>query len=171
MKMARIFLAFIVFFSLAILPLAFSQTADKSFSINYNSAGLCIIEVRGGSLHHVWHVLKVFEEKEPAVVRQDLKSYDRYEARIRLTHRELDFFQDWLTEHKINRFNSIYASASKGRSYAAAFETSLSVTRYGKNHTISWSSDSEIPEDLKRAVDKLIKICEEMQKSRQKQAF
>ena len=61
--MARIFLAFIVFFSLAILPLAFSQTADKSFSINYNSAGLRIIEVRGGSLHHVWHVLKVFEEK------------------------------------------------------------------------------------------------------------
>jgi hypothetical protein len=154
-----------IFCLLTASPQADAQKAVESFFIRYNHAGLRAIEVKDGQLHHVWHSLRQFGDGEPMVMRQDLSSYDRYEAHIWLTQQELKRFYDWITEYKIFRFEPTYASVSEGRSYAAAFKTSLAVIQGNKSYTISWVGDSQIPDRLQKTVNYLIGICEEVQRT------
>jgi hypothetical protein len=152
-------------------PHAHSQGGSESFSIRYNHAGLYKIEVKDGQLHHVWHSLRHFREGEPMVMRQDLNSYDRYEAHIWLSQQEMKRFQGWIAKHKVFRFKPFYESASENRSYGAAFKTSLTVIQEAKTHSIEWTGDSKIPVRLEKAVDQLIKLCEEVQKTRKEKGL
>jgi hypothetical protein len=142
------------------------QEVTKPFSIHYNHAGLSMIVVKDGQLHHTWHSPRHFGEGEPMVMRQDLSSYDRYEAHIWLTQQEMKLFQDWIAEHKVFLFKPFYESASEGRSYGAAFKTTLTVTQGAKTHAISWTGDSKIPDQLQGAISKLTKLCEKVQQTR-----
>jgi hypothetical protein len=148
------------------IPHVHSQQANESFSIQYNHAGLRKIAIKDGQLHHVWHSLRQFGEGEPVVMRQNLSSYDRYEAHIWLTHQELKRFQDWIAEHKVFQFKPVYKPPTELRTYGVAFKTSISVTQGDKSHSIEWTGDSKIPDRLEKAVDQLVKLCEEVQTSR-----
>ena len=143
-----------------------SQEASEPFSIHYNHAGLRKIEVRDGQLHYIWHALRHFRKGEPMVLRQDLSSYDRYEAHIWLSQQEMKRFQDWIAEYKVFQFKSVYKPPTELRTYGVVFKTSISVTQVDKIHAIEWTGDSEIPARLEKAVDQLIKLCEEVQKTR-----
>jgi hypothetical protein len=166
MQRAVCILVFLISCFLISLPSVHSQKGVASFSIQYNHAGLRMIEVKDGQLHYVWHSLRQFGEGEPMVMRQDLSSYDRYEAHLWLTQQELKRFQDWIAEHKVFRFKPVYKPPTELRTYGVAFKTSISVTQGDKTHSIEWTGDSKIPDRLEKAVDQLVKLCEEVQTSR-----
>lgn len=166
MQRIVVILVLVIFCFLMAIPHIHSQQASESFSIQYNHAGLRKIEIKDGQLHHVWHFLRHFTEGEQMVMRQDLSSYDRYEAHIWLTQQELKRFQDWIAEQKIFRFKPVYKPPTELRTYGVAFKTSIFVTQADKTHSIEWTGDSEVPDRLKKAVDQLIKLCEEVQKNR-----
>lgn len=166
MKRTVHILILVIISLLTAVPFIHSQEESKPFSIQYNHAGLRKIEVKDGQLHYVWHSLRHFGEGEPMVMRQDLSSYDRYEAHIWLTQQELKRFQDWIAEHKVFQFKSVYKPPTELRTYGVAFKTFISVTQADKTHSIEWTGDSNIPDRLKKAVDQLIMLCEEVQKTR-----
>ncbi|OGP89904.1 MAG: hypothetical protein A2031_06710 [Deltaproteobacteria bacterium RBG_19FT_COMBO_43_11] len=169
MKKVSVILILVASFFLAVFLNADAQVAKESFSIHYNHAGLRTIEVKEGQLHYVWHSSRIFGEGEPQVMRQDMKTYDRYEAHIWLTQQDLVVFQNWIAEYNVFKINTAYPSASGNKSFAAAFTTSLSVAQEGKAHSVSWAGDSVIPVGLKKAVEKLTRICEETLKTRRKE--
>jgi hypothetical protein len=166
MQRAVCILIFVISCFLISLPHAHSQELSQAFSIRYNRAGLRMIEVKDGQLHHVWHSLRQFGEGEAVVMRQDLSSYDRYEAHIWLTQQEMKRFQDWIAEHKVFQFKPVYKPPTKLRTYGVAFKTTVSVTEGDKTHAIEWTGDSKIPDRLEKAVDQLVKLCKEVQKTR-----
>jgi hypothetical protein len=137
-----------------------------AFSISYSHAGLTELTVQKGKLRYVWHTLG--KKDKPSPDTQSLESYDRHQVDIRLTDKEIAQFQDWIDEHKLFDLKDSYPSASDGKSYGAAFETGLTISKGDRKHGISWVGDSKTPKELDEAVNELIRIAEDIEKSRRK---
>jgi len=74
MQRAVCILIFVISCFLISLPSAHSQKDGESFSIQYNHAGLRMIEVTDGRLHHIWHSLRQFGEGEGKTMHKRLWS-------------------------------------------------------------------------------------------------
>jgi hypothetical protein len=137
-----------------------------AFSISYSHAGLDELTVAKGKLHYVWHTLR--KKDEPLPEKQSLESYDRHQVDIRLTEKEAVLFQDWIDQHKLFDLKKSYPSTSDGQSYGAAFESGLTISQGDRKHGISWVGDSKTPKELDEAVNDLIRLADEIEKSRRK---
>jgi len=153
--------------------LALGLSAPKScaeeraaFSISYSHAGLDALTVEKGKLHYVWHTLR--KNDKPLPDTQSIDSYDRHQIDIRLTEKESARFQDWIDQHKPFDFKDSYPSASDGKSYGAAFESGLTISKGDRKHGISWVGDSKTPKELGEAINELIRLADEIEKSRRK---
>jgi hypothetical protein len=144
-----------------------SRAEEKAaFSISYSYAGLDELTVENGKLHYVWHTLR--KQDKPLPDTQSLDSYDRHRVDIRLTEKESARFQDWIHEYNLFDLKKSYPSASDGKSYGAAFESGLTISKGDRKHGISWVGDSKTPKELNEAVNELIRLADEIEKSRRK---
>jgi hypothetical protein len=154
------FLAFVLSASLV-------RAEEKAaFSISYSHAGLDELTVEKGKLHYIWHTLR--KQDKPLPDAQSIDSYDRHQIDIRLTEKETARFKDWIDEHKLFDLKKSYPSASDGKSYGAAFETGLTISKSDRKQGISWVGDSKTPKELGEAVNELIRLADEIEKSRRK---
>ena len=149
------------------VPYSIAEDNEKvAFSISYSHAGLSELTIQKGKLHYVWHTLR--KKDKPLPDTQSLENYDRHQVDIRLTDKEMAQFQDWIDEHKLFDLKESYPSASDGKSYGAAFETGLTISKGDRKHGITWVGDSKTPKELNEAVNELIRLAEEIEKSRRK---
>jgi hypothetical protein len=137
-----------------------------AFSISYTDAGLVELNVKNGQLHYVWHSLR--KKDKPLPDKQSLDSYDRHQVDIRLTDKENERFQEWIETHKLFDLEKEYPSASGGKSYGSAFASALTLVKGKQKHGIAWVGDSKTPKELNDAVNELIRLADEIEKSRRK---
>jgi hypothetical protein len=160
-------LPYLVCFAAFGLSVSLACAEEKAaFAISYSHARLDELTVEKGTLHYVWHTLR--KKDTPLPDKQSLDSYDRHQVDIRLTEKESAQFQDWIDEHKLFDLKESYPSASDGKSYGAAFESGLTISKGDHKRGIHWVGDSKTPKELDEAVSELIRIADAIEKSRRK---
>jgi hypothetical protein len=131
--------------------------AACEFRIEYSYAGLINVQVtKQRQLHFTWHTGRLpYENGDNSPIVQSLEGYDRHASVIWLTKLELADFKNWIEKNGILYLKSTYPEP-ENTTYGSAFHSSLTVELDGKTHSVNWTDDTEIPESLRDAVNKLV---------------
>jgi hypothetical protein len=155
--------------------LAIAATARAGdLRILYESSSLTKIEVSElkpssrWQMRFTWHTLCApVDEKDDFGDHQSLESFDTHSTEIKLTTAELAQLENWVKQYEIFDLKSEYPESSV-RTYGSAFVSSLTVELDGKKFTLKWTGDTKLPKNLGDAIDKLVQICQEIRKSRER---
>jgi hypothetical protein len=155
--------------------LAIAATARAGdLRIVYDSSSLTKIEVSElkpssrWQMRFTWHTpCAPVDEKDNFGEHQSLESFDKHSAEIKLTTAELARLENWVKQNEIFDWKSEYPESSV-QTYGSAFPSSLTVEMDGKKYTLKWTGDTKVPKNLGDAIDKLVQICQEIRKSREK---
>jgi len=152
-------------------PGSWARAAEKPspFSIDYAYAGLTEVAVKDGKLRYVWHSERKWDDdKAGKGDRSNFENYDRHQVDVWLTDKEAGRFRDWIARHKVFEFDKTYPSPPGSNSRGGAFQSGLTVVLGNKKHGVSWAGDSKEPKGLAVAINELVSLCDEVQKSRSK---
>jgi hypothetical protein len=161
MKMKRV----IVAGSLLVMFATGVAAGEVHVGVDYDAAGLTQIKIENGRLHYVWHTPRHYGEGKRVVAQQDMTAYDRHEAHIWLTEEETEAVAEWIEEHNVLDMQEEYPTRQPG-SYGSAFEMTLEASREDRMHSIRWTADSKITEELRTAVAELEELCKTIRRSR-----
>lgn len=144
-----------------------TSTAACDLQIEYSYAGLIHVQVtKQRQLHYSWHTGRLpFENGDNSPILQSLEGYDSHSSVIWLTKSELAEFKSWIEKHGILNLKSKYPEP-ENKTYGSAFHSSLTIEFEGKKHSITWTDDTEIPDSLKDAVNKLVGLSHRIWQSR-----
>ena len=144
-----------------------TTAAASDLRIEYSHAGLTTVQVtKQRQLHFAWHTGRLpFERGDNSPILQSLEGYDSHSSVIWLTKSELAEFKNWIEKHGILDLKSKYPEP-ENKTYASTFHSSLTVEFDGKKHSIAWTGDTEIPDSLRDAVNKLVGLSHRIWKSR-----
>jgi len=154
----------------AFCSLVFAATCDAAdLVIVYNHAGLTDVKVtERKQLHFGWHTRRLsFEKGDSSPMRQSLEAYDSHSAVIWLTKAELSRFRQWVEQNGILDLKSKYPEPEQ-KTYGSAFHSSLTVELDGRKHALSWTGDTQVPDALNEAVQKLVQMCHEVRQRRER---
>jgi hypothetical protein len=127
-----------------------SATPAEEFEIWYDGAGLTQIHVLPGKVDYEWHTLKNGLQQVP----QSMDAFDAHSATITPNAEELAALLAWLKKYDFAGFKNDYPPRDPG-DYGAAWQYSLSIKVGNDKYSMSWTSDSNTPAELNKAVDEL----------------
>ena len=114
----------------------------------------------------MWHSGRLpFEKGDNSPILQSLEGYDRHSSDIWLTKSELEEFRNWIEKNGMLQLKSEYPEP-ENKTYGSAFHSSLTIECDGEQHSIEWTDDTEIPDSLRDAVNKLVGLSHRIWKSR-----
>jgi hypothetical protein len=136
--------------------------------LDYSHAGLTRVTVdEQHRLHYSWHTgRQPFDQTDNSPMRQSLEAYDSHSAVIWLTRTELGRFQDWVEKNGIFDLPATYPE-KEPPTYGSAFQSELAIELGDRKQALKWTGDSQVPDSLRAAIDQLMKLCEEIRKSRE----
>ncbi len=153
-----------------VLSMVVSTTAFAGdVQIEYNHAGLTGVKIdEKNRLHLSWHTQRrPFDQKDISPMRQNFSAYDSHSSVIWLTKAELERLSNWAKNFHGLKLKPKYPEREKP-TYGSAFQSSLTVAFGDTKLSRSWTGDTKVPDSLHEAINKLVKICHEIRKSRQR---